>query len=447
MKRLLLIAYYFPPDGGPGSQRPAKFARYLPEFGWRPTIVTREEGHSRGRWDPPDPSMLHDLRPGLDRISVAGGEIQGRFARWLAVDRMQGWADVAGDAICGRFGAGEWDAALVTMSPFSLARLAMRLKLTHSAPVILDLRDPWALDPWMTFPTALHRAHHLRLMRRSLRLVDGVIANTPEAAKRIASKWPTLATGKIITIPNGYDETDFAGAAPRARTLGDEIIIVHSGSLHSASLYPDSGLGGRFRGLLRSRAGRIDRTGRTIKPFLDALDQLGSRQPTLASRVRLHLVGLLDDATLRSIREHQRGGQVIVRGYLPHVEAVHALVGADGLLLPLHGAPGGERSLIVPGKTYEYLAADRPILGCLPPGDARDLVARSDRGHLADPIDSTSIAASLEEMIRHVDRRSGADGRSLPEWIRDLDRRRLTERLAGFLSSMTHEAARAGAAA
>ena len=39
-KRLLVIAYYFPPRGGGGVQRIAKFVRYLPEFGWLPTVLS-----------------------------------------------------------------------------------------------------------------------------------------------------------------------------------------------------------------------------------------------------------------------------------------------------------------------------------------------------------------------------------------------------------------------
>ena len=35
-----MLSYYFPPIGMGGTQRAAKFAKYLPEFGWEPTVVT-----------------------------------------------------------------------------------------------------------------------------------------------------------------------------------------------------------------------------------------------------------------------------------------------------------------------------------------------------------------------------------------------------------------------
>ena len=39
-KRLLFISYAFPPTGGGGVQRSAKFTKYLPEYGWQATVLT-----------------------------------------------------------------------------------------------------------------------------------------------------------------------------------------------------------------------------------------------------------------------------------------------------------------------------------------------------------------------------------------------------------------------
>ena len=40
MKRVLIIAYYWPPAGGSGVQRWVKFSKYLPSQGWQPVIYT-----------------------------------------------------------------------------------------------------------------------------------------------------------------------------------------------------------------------------------------------------------------------------------------------------------------------------------------------------------------------------------------------------------------------
>lgn len=42
MQKILVIAYYWPPAGGPGVQRWLKFTKYLPEFGFSPIVYVPE---------------------------------------------------------------------------------------------------------------------------------------------------------------------------------------------------------------------------------------------------------------------------------------------------------------------------------------------------------------------------------------------------------------------
>ena len=42
MKKVLVISYHFTPDAAVGAVRSAKFAKYLPQFGWEPIILTVE---------------------------------------------------------------------------------------------------------------------------------------------------------------------------------------------------------------------------------------------------------------------------------------------------------------------------------------------------------------------------------------------------------------------
>ena len=56
-RKVLMIAYAFPPTGGPGVQRSAKFAKYLPQFGWLPTVWTADEVDGLPR----DPTLCDEL--------------------------------------------------------------------------------------------------------------------------------------------------------------------------------------------------------------------------------------------------------------------------------------------------------------------------------------------------------------------------------------------------
>src|SRR5689334_11124264 len=56
-KKVLIIAYYWPPSGGSGVQRWLKFVKYLPQYGWTPYVFTPENPSFAVR----DESLLNDV--------------------------------------------------------------------------------------------------------------------------------------------------------------------------------------------------------------------------------------------------------------------------------------------------------------------------------------------------------------------------------------------------
>ena len=40
MKNVLMLTFSWPPRPGTGTWRPLKFAKYLPRYGWTPTVLT-----------------------------------------------------------------------------------------------------------------------------------------------------------------------------------------------------------------------------------------------------------------------------------------------------------------------------------------------------------------------------------------------------------------------
>ena len=68
MKTVVVIAYHFPPGGGPGVQRVLKHVTYLREFGWRPIVVTVENGDFPAR----DESLLEKIPPDVivERVPI-----------------------------------------------------------------------------------------------------------------------------------------------------------------------------------------------------------------------------------------------------------------------------------------------------------------------------------------------------------------------------------------
>ena len=87
MKRLLFVTYYFPPSGGPGVQRSLKFVKYLPEFGWRPTVLTvRPESAS---WPDPDPDSVAEIPEGILVERTGAWDPYALYARLLGRKKQE----------------------------------------------------------------------------------------------------------------------------------------------------------------------------------------------------------------------------------------------------------------------------------------------------------------------------------------------------------------------
>lgn len=437
--RVLIISYYFAPDGGPGTQRALKFAKYLWRYGWSTTVLTRETPDRRGRWDPEDRTLLREILSNVRVHRVDAPERASSWAKALPVldqPRTHAWVEAAYEKANKLIELELIDLVFITMSPFDLVHLGRRLQTQGKVPVVYDLRDPWALDGWRVHRNRGQWQRDHDFMQLMLSQADGVIANTPQASQAFSRDTPTLQTTRLRTIPNGYDENDFdrtpLGAYQRDPT---EFRLVHTGSLHAQRLENYKGVLGAVKKRVHYSPESIEPSGRSLLHLLEALRRLQRQRHPLAGIMKLILAGLPDDATRRQVKAAGLDKIVQWTGYLPHHESVSLVQKADALFLPLHDVPPGQCSLIVPGKTYEYLASGRPVLACVPNGDARDLVQASPNGYCAAPCDAIDIARVLTTIHE-----SWGEGRHdvsmLPTWMARYERRQLAAQLAEFFDRL-----------
>jgi glycosyltransferase involved in cell wall biosynthesis len=428
VKRVLFLAYHFPPIGGAGVQRAAKFARYLGDSGWT-TVVVTGPGASASRWTPSDPSLLGELGVHTRVWRLTGPEPSAsrpwrrRAERWLRLEsRWARWWIDGLMTVGSQLGPGV-DVIYAAMSPYETAEAAARLARRLHKPWVADLRDPWALDEMMVFPTRLHLRLELGRMRTVLRSASAIVMNTPEAAARLRSRFPELEGRPIASIPNGFDASDFS--RPVVDRQDSRFRLVHTGYLHTE-------LGRRHRHtslarrLLGGSNGRVNILTRSLVYLVQAIQRLAATDPDLASRIELHLAGVLSRADREAVAPLPL---VRLLGYLPHAETIDLIRSADLLFLPMHEVEPGQRVSIVPGKTYEYIASGRPILAAVPDGDARDLLVRSGTAAVCHPSDVEGMAHALRESIRrsltgHPTRASD------PAVLARFERRRLSRELA-----------------
>jgi glycosyltransferase involved in cell wall biosynthesis len=435
VRRVLFLAYYFPPIGGAGAQRPARMVRHLRAHGWEPIVVTGP-GTGGGRWTPTDDVLARELPADVEVLRVAGPEptqAERRAQRWLRrPSEWSGWW-VDGAVEIGRRVAGV-DLVYCWLSPFETTAAAARLARDHRVPWVADLGDPWALDEMMVYPTSFHRRLELARMGRSVSTAAGIAMSTAEAVERVRASFPALDGTRVVAVPNGFDADDFAAPVP-ARADG-AFRIVHTGYLHTA-LGLRHRRSARLRRVVSGAVHGVDFLTRSHVFLVEAVDRLRERCPELAGNVEVHLAGLLspDDERFMS-----RTGAVRTLGYLSHDETVDLIRTADLLFLPMQDLPAGRRATIVPGKTYEYLGAGRPILAAVPDGDARSILSAAGHALIVRPADVEGMERAIARQLR----RARADQPPLEpraDFVSRFEYGRLAEQLASLFDEAVGAAA------
>lgn len=430
---MLLVAWYFPPDGGAGSQRPHSFATYLPSLGWDLSVFTRRKDHSRSRLESRDDGLLAESNPQVPvfRVQETG-----------PTDGLDGYAEKyinskAGpfcSQLCTRVEQEQPSVVLISMSPFMLSSVIPRLRATSKSRIILDLRDPWALDYWPTISRRYARTQH-SLMLQSLAQADGVILNTNQARKELLSvlgpQLPKDLEDRSTVIENGFTRNDFEGSV---KPYTDHLLITHCGTFLCEQLKSRKSLLKRFKQkvCLHSR-GPVDRTGRTPYYLLEAAGLLAKSDPEIFDALRFRFVGHVDNNLRACIDRSPCPEKVELSGYQPHSTMIEYLRSSTALFLPCGQLGESVRELIVPGKTYEYLASARPIVGALHPGDALDLIMEAGGNHPCLPCSSESIASALRAL--HAEWSSGVLSGPVPRdpsFLQRFDRAHLATRLSEF---------------
>ncbi|MBU0716927.1 MAG: glycosyltransferase, partial [Planctomycetes bacterium] len=255
-RRVLMIAAAFPPTGGPGVQRSAKFAKYLPRFGWQPIVWTVDRLADL----PQDDSLLTDLpsdiqvlrlpdrglgqtaRRSLRRTARRGGLLSkvAQAAEWRLAARADrnsypddcaGWARNSLGPICQLVRDEGIDVIYSTFSPASDHVLAMAVKQETGLPWVADFRDLWTDDYRYPVDDANRRAADRQLEQEILEQADAVIGVSARQTEILASRVPDPGR-KFVTITNGFDPDDFSGANP--------VTVFHSSATASAVSHRES---------------------------------------------------------------------------------------------------------------------------------------------------------------------------------------------------------------
>ena len=338
MKRLLMVAYHFPPlAGSSGIQRTLRFAQHLPKFGWDPIVLTTiPHAYERTSDD-----LLNDIPKGIviHRAFALDASrhlsIKGRyFAAMACPDRWASWKYDAvrkGMKIIKEFKP----QAIWTTYPIATAHvIGAILHKKSNLPWIADLRDPMLQDASPANP--LIRKRFQSLEKEIFSLACRCTFTTPSAAKSYQRRYPNAA-GKIAVIENGYDEESF-------------VDVEKSG-------LPDKGLDSGTITLLHS--GIVYPYERDPTQLFEALSRLKAKGKICAGKIKIRFRAAVHEDFLNSLAQKYDIIEFIdCRPPIFYREALAEMLSADGLLV-MQASSCNEQ---IPAKIYEYLRAKRPIL-------------------------------------------------------------------------------------
>ena len=367
MKRVLMIAFHFPPiRGSSGVQRTLRFVRYLPEFGWEPIVLSVDPRVAPN----PGSDQLDDIPRGTVVARTQAWDtarhfaVAGRYPGFLArPDRWISWwlsAVPAGLGMVRKYRA----QALWSTYPIATAHhIGRTLARLSGLPWIADFRDPMAQEGYPEDP-AVWRSFE-KIERDSVARASFSTFTTPSACREYQARYPDRAA-RIRLLENGFDEEAFAEAESGEALNPGCLTLVHSGIVYPSERDPSS---------LFAALARLKRDDRRTYDGLRVRFRAPIHAPMLASMAATHDVA---DA-------------IEILPAIAYREALAEMMRADALLI----LQASNCNAQIPAKLYEYMRARRPILALTDPAGDTARVAREAGVTAIAPLDDAAGIAAL----------------------------------------------------
>jgi len=329
LKNVLFISYYFPPINTPGAFRAGKFAKFLPELGWNPIILTIKPNKN----DELDFNLLREIPESVRifRVPSYDPKFKGysKIRKFLPMSYSDGvfWknrAIIKGYKIAKEF---KIDLIWSTALPPVCHIVGKSLKKSLGCPLVLDYRDPWVGNPYIKYPFKFQRFIDFYIEKTIINEADAIVGISNSILNNINKNYSY--SGKKILIPNGYDPDDFPD---------HELTIVKNTITHLGNLY--------------------GRRTQVALGFLQKLLNLENLFPDLSSKLSIQFIGNVHKSIIDFSIKNFQFINIKFLGKINHSTAIDIMCRSDKLLLIIE-----EKNVnTLASKVFEYIASNRPVL-------------------------------------------------------------------------------------
>ena len=424
MKHVLIITYYWPPAGGPGVQRWLKFVKYLPQFKIQPVVYIPENPN----YPIIDDTLLQEVPKNLTIIKqpirephkIAGllskneskriskgiihkPKSQGFIEKLLLFirgnffipDARKNWIKPSVNFLFKYISEHNIETIITTGPPHSLHLIGKQLKERTRVKWISDFRDPWTSIGYhkKLKLTKRSKAKHKLLEREVLQQADKIITTSFTTGK----EFQNIVNKPIKVITNGFDDQD-----NEALPLDKKFTFSHIGSLLSD---------------------------RNPEVLWKVLGELVNENEAFKNAFQLNLIGVVSEDFLDSIKTFELNDFVNYLGYVSHHKALKYQKQSQVLLLI--EIDSEETKCIIPGKLFEYMASERPIIALGPENsDVESIIKQTNTGKYFTYADHESLKSIILEYFS-----SYQDGnlKSHPIGLQKYHRKELTKQLSEIL--------------
>ncbi|TDE42767.1 glycosyl transferase family 1 [Flavobacterium rhamnosiphilum] len=373
-KKILIITYYWPPAGGPGVQRWLKFVKYLPDFGIQPIVYIPEnptypivdENLVKEVSDKAiilkhkifEPYQLASFLSKNKTKKISSGIIPNQKKQsfldktflWIRgnlfiPDARVFWVKPSVAYLEKYIVENNIDTIVTSGPPHSLHLIGLELKQKLDLKWFADFRDPWTTIGYHKSLrlSSFAAKKHKTLEHQVLNTADTIIVTS----KTTKTEFQAITNKPIAVITNGYD-TEEVGK----QILDSKFSLAHIGSFLSE---------------------------RNPLILWESLVELINEIPNFKSHLEIKLIGAVSQEVLETITQFGLNSYLNNLGYVSHSEAIaHQRKSQVLLLIEIDSE---DTKSIIPGKLFEYLVSNRPIIAIGPNGsDFAEIITETNTG-------------------------------------------------------------------
>lgn len=358
-KKVLIISFYFPPNNAIGAVRIGKFAKYLPEFGWEPIVLTVNDIRGLTQTLPTEINETNVIRTpyfnlsGLfarrvsqkHNIPLSATKVQKGKKRSLELRLLDlgkpiytlpvieqiifdpmGWYSYAVRAALEIIRNNEIKMIFSTFGPSVPHLIASRIHKKTNIPWVAEFRDPWSFNEYgrQTQPFIFFER---QWEKQTLKNCDLLIS----VSELLAKKLEFLHSKKTIVIANGFDEDDYKEQVP----ITTKFTITYTGNVYTGKRDPS--------------------------PLFQALKELHKKGIISPEDIEVRFFGQNINETIPAlIEKYDIKAFVKIYGFVPFRESIKRQRESTILLILSWNDPRDSGTMT--GKIYEYIGAGRPIL-------------------------------------------------------------------------------------